>query len=254
MCLLPKLSNVGHGQPEINVQHFATCLSEGSQASITTEILIDRSAAPPDGSPCIKLPPCPSICDYRALRPFAQIETRPKSFHDLIPDEVLASLTEADRLAILAPQFEQRARLFLDTATGPVSTVEPGHEDLARVWCRSTLAWILYLLGPRKGCACYAALVSAVPTDELIGVCVHAQASESTALQTEEARVSAKRRLAASAGRSAYFRTLFEQRRRPPAGDLFADFDINPSQNHGTGQPPLPHSRESVSPTQKAHP
>lgn len=252
MRLPPKSSNVGRDQPKTGSQHFAERLSAGSLTSITAEIPIDRTAAPPDGSPCIQLPPCPSTCDYRWLRPPAQIETTAKQFHDLIPDEVVAALPEAERLAILTPQGDKRARLFLDTATGPVSTVEPGHEDLARVRCRSTLAWILYLLGPRRGCACYAALVSAVPTDELIGVCVHAQASEQTARQTEEARVTAERRLAASAGLSAYFKAVFEQRRRPPVGDLFAAFDIDHSQSDGTGLPALPHSTEPVSPPQKA--
>lgn len=247
-------SRTDRERSEAASQPFADCSANETLKSATTVISIDRSLAPPDGPVLVQLPACPSECAHRALLPAAQIETTPETFHDLVPDEVLAALNPAERLAILTLRRDMRARRHIDVATGPVSTVEPGFEDLARIRCSSSLADILYLYGPREGCACYAALVSAVPTDEATGIFLHAQAGGQTAQQVEDARVATERGQAESASRSAYFRTLFEQRRRPPVGDLFAAFEINLSGNGSHDLPVLPRETQSRSFLQKANP
>lgn len=247
-------SRTDRERPKAASQPFADCIAKETLKSATTAISIDRSLAPPGGPARVQLPACRADCAHRALRPAAQLETTPETFHDLVPDEVISALPEAERLAILAPRLEQRARRHIDVALGAVSIIDPGFEDLSRVRCSSSLAWILYLLGPREGCACYAALVSAVPTDEPTGLFVHAKAAGQTAQQTEEAGVAAERHQEASAGRSAYFRTLFEQRRRPPVGDLFAAFDITLSDDRPDDLPILPRDTQPSSPPPKGPP
>lgn len=215
-----------HAHGAVAATQFADGIAARSLEMNPSKVLIDRSLAPPDGPTYVQLPACSPSCRHRADRPRAMTEATLQTFHELIPDEVLATLTPDERLALFAPQTEQRARRHVDVAMGPAVMVEPGLEDLARVRCPSALASILYALAPRAGCSCYAALVSAVPTDEPIGLLVHARAGARTARQAEDARIDLDRRREAAAGRSDYFRRLFEQRRRPLAGDLFSAFEI----------------------------
>lgn len=186
---------------------------------------IDRSLAPLDCEPVVQLPQtCPASCQRHSNRAAAQVEEVAMSFADLLSPETLKCMAEVgDALMVVQ---EPRARRGIDRALQAVVVVEPGLQDLARVQDPYELAGILATSEPRHECACYDALLSALPDDSAWTLVAQDRARPLTPEQITAAETDAERRKVRSAEWSAHIRRLQAERRASDGGDLFAAFGV----------------------------
>lgn len=194
--------------------------------AMPSRAVIDRSLAPPQAPFAVTMPPCEkTACKARRQAVVAESD-QADVFTDLIAPACWSAMTEEDR-SCLRVQAMPTARLAIDqVSAGLARTVEPGFEDVARVWSPNQRAEVMLALGWLTGtCGCLRALMNSLPDDSLQGVYVRAGSMPQTPDQRAEIEYAKQRQRQRSRAWSAHLKAKAEARRRPPVGDLFGAFD-----------------------------
>lgn len=193
-------------------------------------VLIDRSASPPGATGNVSLPPCLSCgsCRFAAHRPAAALtDIDPGVWFDLITPDSLATMPKAEREQLQGHASIPMARAGIDVVHGGLArTIQPGFEDVARVQCPYKRVDVMLNLGWLTGvCPCVRALIASLPDDAPQAVYVKAGSTPPTRRQLADRARDEKRQRQRSQAWSAHLRAKAEERRRPPIGDLFHEFN-----------------------------
>lgn len=215
----------------VNASVIADQLASASlDCARAPRVFIDRSVSPPGAPGKVTLPAWVSCgaCVFAVQRPAVAIaDADPGSWFDLITPDSLAAMPQTERKQLQGLASTPMARAGIDVVHGGLArTIQPGFEDVARVQCPYKRVDVMLKLGWLTGvCPCVRALIASLPDDAPQAVYVKAGATPPTPRQLADRARDEKRQRQRSQAWSAHLRAKAEERRRPPIGDLFHEFN-----------------------------
>lgn len=217
----------------VNASVIADQLASASlDCARTPHVFIDRSASPPGAPGKVTLPAWVSCgsCVLAVQRPAVAIaDADPVVWFDLIPPNCLATMPQTEREQLQGFASMPTARAGIDVVHGGIARIiQPGLEDVARIPCPYKRVDVMLALGWLEGtCPCIRALMASLPDDLPQAVYVKSGEIPPTRHQLADRARDEQRQRQRSQAWSAHLRAKAEERRRPPIGDLFHEFNTS---------------------------